>query len=46
MSSFVPSSALNNFGIILTGISFKAFDIYSTVIDDALSSILPLDVNI
>jgi hypothetical protein len=47
---YIPSSALdkqhckNDFGIILTGTSFQAFDVHSTVIDYDALLILPLDV--
>jgi hypothetical protein len=51
MTSCIPSSALNkqhiknDFGIILTGTSFQAFDLHSTIIDADALSILPLGVN-
>jgi hypothetical protein len=52
MSSWAPSSALgkqhfeNDFGIILTGTSFQAFDIHSTIIDADSLFILFLVINI
>jgi hypothetical protein len=52
MSPSVPSSASdeqhfkNYFGIILTGTSFQAFDIHSTIIDNDDLFILSLRVNI
>jgi hypothetical protein len=52
MSSCIPSSVLrkqhfkNYFGIILTGTSFKVYDIHSTIIDaDGLVG-FPLGVTI
>jgi hypothetical protein len=48
----VPTSELDkkhfktDFGIILTGTSFQAFDIHSAIIDADALLILPLDVNI
>jgi hypothetical protein len=46
MSSCVPSSALDkqHFKIDLTGTSFQAFDIHSTIIDADTLFILPLGV--
>jgi hypothetical protein len=52
MSSCIPSATLdkqhfkNDFGIILTGTSFQALDIQSTITDTDDLFILPLGVNI